>query len=331
MNVLVTGGTGFIGSHTCVELLKNDNKIVIVDNLINSEAETVERIQQITEKNVIFYQADLLDEITIESIFKKHSFDAVMHFAGLKAVGESVEKPLQYYHNNLAGTLNLLRVMNRFGCKKFIFSSSATVYGLDNTPPFKEEFSVSATNPYGYSKLMIEQFLADICAADPEWSTVALRYFNPIGAHDSGLIGENPNGIPNNLVPYIAKVALGELPYLQVFGNDYDTPDGTGVRDYIHVMDLAEGHISALNYAMIHTGAEMINLGCGQGYSVLEVLDTYSKICGCRLPYEIKPRRAGDVAVSYASTEKAKKLLGWKAHRTIEEMCRDSWRFVSKE
>ncbi len=328
--ILVTGGAGFIGSHTCVELLESGYEVVVMDNLCNSKEESVHRIEQITGKKVKFYRTDMLDLDSMAEIFEKNEISAVIHFAGLKAVGESVEKPLEYYHNNISGTINLLRVMNRYGCKTIVFSSSATVYGVDNKAPYTEDMPTSATNPYGYTKVMIEQMLKDLTVPDSEWSVAALRYFNPIGAHKSGLIGEDPNGIPNNLVPYIAQVASGRLEKLRVFGNDFDTPDGTGVRDYIHVVDLAKGHISALKYALEHKGFTPVNLGTGKGSSVLDVVKAYEKACGKEIPVEITARRAGDIATSYADTSLAKKLFGWEAELDLDDMCRDSWNFTVK-
>ncbi|MGI5896193.1 MAG: UDP-glucose 4-epimerase GalE [Oscillospiraceae bacterium] len=331
MTILVTGGTGFIGSHTCVELLQAGHEVIIVDNLCNSKQEVVGVIEQLGGKPVKFYKADIADRRTIQSIFKHSAVDAVIHFAGLKAVGESVEKPLAYYKNNITGTLVLLEAMLSEGCKRMVFSSSATVYGMNNLVPFREEYPISATNPYGYTKVMIEQILNDLCAADPQWSMVHLRYFNPIGAHKSGLIGENPNGIPNNLLPYVTQVALGKLPHLNVYGNDYDTVDGTGVRDYIHVVDLAKGHLAALEYAMKHKGAEAVNLGTGRGTSVLEIVKAFEAATGERVPYVIAPRRVGDIASAYADTSKAERVFGWKAEKGIVEMCEDSWRFVKQQ
>ncbi|MGN1086987.1 MAG: UDP-glucose 4-epimerase GalE [Porcipelethomonas sp.] len=328
--ILVTGGAGFIGSHTCVELLESGYEVIILDNLCNSKEESVNRVEQITGKKVKFYKTDMLDLDGMAEIFEKNEISAVIHFAGLKAVGESVEKPLEYYHNNITGTVNLLRVMKRYGCKTIVFSSSATVYGVNNKAPYTEDMPTSATNPYGYTKVMIEQILHDLTVPDSEWSVAALRYFNPIGAHKSGLIGEDPNGIPNNLVPYIAQVASGRLAKLRVFGNDYDTPDGTGVRDYIHVVDLAKGHISALKYALEHKGFTPVNLGTGKGSSVLDVVKAYERACGKEIPVEITARRAGDIATSYADTSLAKKLLGWEAELDIDDMCRDSWNFTVK-
>ncbi len=329
--ILVTGGAGFIGSHTCVELLEAGFEVIVMDNLVNSKEESIERIEKITGKPVKFYKADMLDIDATAEIFEKNEIDAVIHFAGLKAVGESVQKPLEYYENNISGTINLLRVMDRYGCKTIVFSSSATVYGVSNQAPYTEDMPTSATNPYGYTKVMIEQILKDLTVPDKEWSVAALRYFNPIGAHESGLIGEDPNGIPNNLVPYIAQVASGKLEKLRVFGNDYDTPDGTGVRDYIHVVDLAKGHISALKYAFEHKGFTPVNLGTGKGSSVLDVVKAYEKACGKEIPVEITARRAGDIATSYADTALAKKLFGWEAKLNLDDMCRDSWNFTLKQ
>lgn len=326
--ILVTGGTGFIGSHTCVELLENGYEIVIVDNLSNSKEAAVGRIEKISGKEVTFVRADICDYDALSEVFGKNDIDAVVHFAGLKAVGESVRKPLEYYTNNIHGTLVLLRVMRENGCKRIVFSSSATVYGMNNKAPYTEDMPTSATNPYGYTKVMIEQILRDVCVADSEFSAVALRYFNPIGAHSSGLIGEDPNGIPNNLVPYIAQVASGRLEQLSVYGDDYDTPDGTGVRDYIHVMDLASGHVCAIDYAMKHNGFEPVNLGTGKGSSVLEVVAAYEKACGKPIPKKITERRAGDIATCYADASKAKEIFGWKAKSGIDEMCADSWNFT---
>lgn len=327
-NILVTGGTGFIGSHTCVELLNNGHDVIIMDNLSNSKKAAAERIEKITGKKVTFYKADICDYEETSRIFDENKIDAVIHFAGLKAVGESVAKPIEYYSNNITGTLVLLRAMREHGCKCFVFSSSATVYGVNNTAPYTEDMPTSATNPYGYTKVMIEQILHDVCVADEKFSVVALRYFNPIGAHKSGLLGEDPNGIPNNLVPYIAQVAAGKLAQLSVFGNDYETPDGTGVRDYIHVMDLAKGHVCAIEYAEKNSGFEAVNLGTGNGSSVLEVADAYEKACGHPIPRKFAPRRPGDIAVSFADASKAKKLFGWTAELGIDEMCLDSWNFT---
>lgn len=328
--ILVTGGTGFIGSHTCVELIQAGYDVVILDNLSNSKESCVDRIKEITGVGVKFYNADLLDLESTKRIFDENKIDSVIHFAGLKAVGESVEKPLEYYENNIGGTINLIKAMRDANCKSIVFSSSATVYGVNNKVPYTEEMTTSATNPYGYTKVMIEQILNDMTVSDKDWSVVALRYFNPIGAHESGLIGENPNGIPNNLVPYIAQVALGKLEHLRVFGDDYETPDGTGVRDYIHVTDLAKGHLAALEYAAENKGFQPINLGTGKGSSVMEVVKAYEKACGKNIPVVVTPRRAGDIAESYAETSLAKKLLGWEAKLDISKMCEDSWNFTMK-
>ncbi|MDO5561122.1 MAG: UDP-glucose 4-epimerase GalE [Oscillospiraceae bacterium] len=329
-NILVTGGTGFIGSHTCVELLEAGYNVIVMDNLSNSKEESINRIKTITGRDLKFYKADMLNISEMEQIFEENQIDAVIHFAGLKAVGESVAKPVEYYNNNITGTLNLIDVMRRHSCSTFVFSSSATVYGVTNKAPYTEDMPTSATNPYGYTKVMIEQILRDVCVADPSWSVVALRYFNPIGAHHSGLIGENPNGIPNNLIPYIAQVALGKLEKLSVYGNDYPTPDGTGVRDYIHVADLAKGHVYALRYAFEHKNFEPVNLGTGKGSSVLEIVNAYEKACSKEIKRAFAPRRAGDIAVSFADASKAKKLFGWQAQSTVEQMCEDSWNFTIK-
>ncbi len=326
--ILVTGGTGYIGSHTCVELLNAGYDVVIMDNLYNSNEAVLKRIESITGKKTKFYKTDLLDKEGIRTIFKENTIDAVIHFAGYKAVGESVQIPLTYYQNNVAGSLNLYEVMKEFNVKRIVFSSSACVYGAPKSVPIKEDFEVHTTNPYGATKVMNEMILEDVCKSDEDWSVLLLRYFNPIGAHKSGLLGEVPNGIPNNLVPYIARVANGQLEYLRVWGNDYPTVDGTGVRDYIHVVDLAKGHIKAVEYALSHKGVDKINLGTGKGYSVLEVLHAYEKACGKELPYKIMERRPGDIAECYADTEKAEKVLGWKAQYGIEEMCIDSWKFT---
>ncbi|MBR1554774.1 MAG: UDP-glucose 4-epimerase GalE [Oscillospiraceae bacterium] len=328
--ILVTGGAGFIGSHTCVEFLESGYEVVVLDNLSNSKEEAIRRIEKITGKSVTFYKADMRDETAVRKIFQEQEISAVVHFAGLKAVGESVAKPLEYYENNLNGTFVLLKVMREFNCKTIVFSSSATVYGMNNPVPYIEGMPTSATNPYGYTKVMIEQMLSDICVADPDFRAVALRYFNPIGAHKSGLIGEDPNGIPNNLLPYIGQVAICKLKQLSVFGNDYDTPDGTGVRDYIHVVDLAKGHVCAISYAETHKGFMPINLGTGHGVSVLEMVHAYEKACGHEINYRITDRRAGDIASSYADASRAKELLNWEAHETLETMCADSWRFMQQ-
>ena len=328
MKILVTGGTGYIGSHTCVELLNKGHEVVIFDNLFNSQIDVVDKIKAITGKDVKFYKADMLNKESMRPVFAENKFDAVIHFAGLKAVGESVQKPLWYYHNNITGTLQLCELMNEYGCKRIIFSSSATVYGSPKTVPITEDFPLSTTNPYGSTKLMLERILSDFCVPDPEWSVVLLRYFNPIGAHESGLIGERPNGIPNNLMPYIMQVAVGKLPELGVFGDDYDTPDGTGVRDYIHVVDLAKGHVNAVDKVTDATGVNIYNLGTGNGYSVLDIVKAFEAANGVKIPYVIKPRRAGDIATCYANPKKAKEELGWEAQYDLERMCKDSWRFA---
>lgn len=328
MKILVTGGIGYIGSHTCVELLQKGYEVVVFDNLYNSKIEVVDKIEEITGKKIKFYKADMLDKESMRPVFEENKFDAVIHFAGLKAVGESVEKPLLYYKNNIAGTLNLCEMMNEYGCKKIIFSSSATVYGSPETVPITEDFPLSTTNPYGSTKLMLEGILSDLCVPDEEWSVVLLRYFNPIGAHESGLLGESPNGIPNNLMPYIMQVAVGKLPELGVFGNDYDTPDGTGVRDYIHVVDLAKGHVNAVEKATSVNGVNIYNLGTGNGYSVLDIVKAFEAANGVKIPYSIKPRRAGDIATCYANPKKAKEELGWEAEYDLQRMCEDSWRFA---
>lgn len=330
MSILVTGGAGYIGSHTCLELLKAGYEVVVVDNLCNSSEEAVKRVEKIAGKPVKFYQADILDREALNKIFDNEEVDSVIHFAGLKAVGESVAKPLEYYHNNITGTLILCDVMRNHGVKNIVFSSSATVYGDPAFVPITEECPKGQiTNPYGQTKSMLEQILTDFHVADPEWNVVLLRYFNPIGAHESGLIGEDPKGIPNNLVPYIAQVAVGKLQCLGVFGNDYPTHDSTGVRDYIHVVDLAVGHVKALKKIEEKAGVCIYNLGTGKGYSVLDVVKAYEKACGKEIKYEIKPRRPGDIATCYADASKAKKELGWEAERGIEEMCADSWRWQS--
>ncbi len=331
MSILVSGGAGYIGSHTCVELIQAGYEIVVADNLSNSCEEAVCRVEEITGKRIPFVQAELCHEDEVEALFTQYpDIDSVIHFAGLKAVGESVAKPLEYYSNNLISTLYLLQAMRRHGVKNFVFSSSATVYGDPASVPIQEDFPTGGTtNPYGTSKLFQEQILMDICAADPGLNVALLRYFNPIGAHESGRIGEDPNGIPNNLVPYIAQVAVGKLPELNVFGNDYPTPDGTGVRDYIHVVDLALGHVAALRKLEQNCGLFVCNLGTGNGYSVLEVLHAYEKACGKTLPYAIKPRRPGDIAKCYADPKKAREELGWEAKYGIEEMCASSYKWQS--
>ena len=326
--ILVTGGTGFIGSHTCVELIASGYDVLIADNLCNSKEAVVDRIEKISGKRPQFVKADICDCDAMSKIFSENDIDAVIHFAGLKAVGESVEKPLEYYSNNITGTLVLLKAMKEHNVKRIVFSSSATVYGMNNKAPYTEDMPTSATNPYGYTKVMIEQILRDVCVSDKDFSAVELRYFNPIGAHSSGLIGEDPNGIPNNLVPYIAQVAIGRLKQLSVYGDDYDTPDGTGVRDYIHVVDLAKGHVCAIDYAEKHTGFMPVNLGTGKGSSVLEVAAAYEKACGKPINKKIAPRRAGDIATCYADTARANELFGWVAQYGIDEMCADSWNFT---
>ncbi|MBQ4425762.1 MAG: UDP-glucose 4-epimerase GalE [Lachnospiraceae bacterium] len=325
--ILLTGGAGFIGSHTAVELLNKGYDVVVADNLSNSSEEVMEQIECICGRRPLFYKLDVADPAALTLLFMEQPIDAVIHFAGCKAVGESVAKPLLYYRNNLDSTLTLLETMARYGTKKIIFSSSATVYGAAQ-PPFTEDMPVgSCSNPYGWTKFMIEEILMDAAKADPELGVVLLRYFNPVGAHESGLIGEKPNGIPNNLMPYITQVAGGVRDHLNVFGNDYETPDGTGVRDYIHVVDLAKGHVAALGYAETHTGTEVFNLGTGRGTSVLELVHAFEEANGIRIPYEIAPRRPGDLAFSYAKTDKAEQVLGWKAEKSIADMCRDAWNF----
>lgn len=330
MKILVTGGAGYIGSHTCVELLNEGYEVVVLDNLYNSSEEALKRVEKITGKPLTFYEGDMLDRDICEKIFTEHEIDAVIHFAGLKAVGESVAKPWEYYYNNITGTLVLTDVMRKHGCKNIVFSSSATVYGDPAIIPITEECPKGQiTNPYGQTKGMLEQILTDLHTGDPEWNVILLRYFNPIGAHESGLIGEDPKGIPNNLVPYIAQVAVGKRECLNVFGDDYPTPDGTGVRDYIHVVDLAIGHVCALKKMETAKGVLIYNLGTGKGYSVLDVLHAYEKACGKELPYKICPRRAGDIPTCYSDPSKAAKELGWTAKRGIDEMCADSWRWQS--
>ena len=325
MAILVTGGAGYIGSHTVVELLQNGYEVVVVDNLSNSKPEALKRVKEITGKDFKFYKVDLLDRDGLEQVFKEDKLEAVIHFAGLKAVGESVSIPLKYYYNNITGTLILCELMQKYGVKKIVFSSSATVYGMKNKSPLTEDMPLSTTNPYGSTKLMIEQILRDVYVSDNSWSIALLRYFNPIGAHESGRIGEDPNGIPNNLMPYITQVAVGKREKLSIFGNDYDTHDGTGVRDYIHVVDLAKGHLKALEKVMKTEGVEAYNLGTGVGYSVLDVVKNFEKATGQHIPYVIVGRRPGDVAECYADPSKAERELGWKAEKTLEDMCRDSW------
>ncbi|WP_066370998.1 UDP-glucose 4-epimerase GalE [Neobacillus fumarioli] len=327
MAILVTGGAGYIGSHTCVELLNAGYEIIVLDNFSNSKLEAVKRIKEITGKDFEFYEADLLNHEELDKVFANHSIEAVIHFAGLKAVGESVAIPLRYYHNNITGTLILCEVMKKYNVKNIVFSSSATVYGMPEQVPISEDFPLRATNPYGRTKLMIEEILRDVYISDQDWSIALLRYFNPIGAHESGRIGEDPNGIPNNLMPYITQVAVGKLPELQVFGSDYPTVDGTGVRDYIHVVDLALGHLKAVEKVMASKGVEAYNLGTGTGYSVLEIVKAFEAASGVKIPYKIVERRPGDVAICYAEPSKAKIELGWTSQRGIEDMCRDSWRW----
>ena len=325
MSVLVTGGAGYIGSHTVVELLNAGQEVVIVDNYSNSKPEVLNRIETITGKAPTFYEVDVLDREALDAVFAKEEIDSVIHFAGYKAVGESVAKPIEYYHNNITSSLVLCDVMRNHGVKKIVFSSSATVYGMNNVSPLTEDLPTSATNPYGYTKVMIEQILQDVAFADSEWSIALLRYFNPIGAHESGLIGEDPTGIPNNLMPYITQVAVGKLPRLSIFGDDYDTPDGTGVRDYIHVVDLALGHIKALDKIKETQGVGIYNLGTGIGYSVLDLTYNFQKATGVEIPYTNIDRRPGDVATCYADATKAKEQLGWTAQKALADMCRDSW------
>ncbi len=332
MAILVTGGAGFIGSHTCVELLNAGYDVVVVDNYYNASPKSLERVKELTGKDFKSYDCDVRDSEGMDKIFKENKIDAVIHFAGLKAVGESCQKPIEYYDNNIGGTLKLCDVMRNNGCKNIVFSSSATVYGMNNVSPLKETMKTGGTtNPYGTTKYMIEIILEDIYKSDNEWNVTLLRYFNPIGAHESGRIGENPNGIPNNLMPYITQVAIGKRPYLNVYGDDYDTPDGTGVRDYIHVVDLADGHVKAVkNILEGNKGVQVFNLGTGKGYSVLDIVKAFSKAYGKELPYKIAPRRPGDLAVCYSDPTKAKEVLCWDAKRDIDDMCRDSWNWQSK-
>ncbi len=330
MAILITGGAGYIGSHTCVEMLEAGYDLVVLDNFYNAKPEAIRRIKEITGRDFPFYECDIRDKEGLRKIFAAHDIQAVVHFAGLKAVGESVEKPLDYFDNNVGGTIALCQVMAEAGCKTMIFSSSATVYGMNNPSPLDETMPTgNVTNPYGRTKWMIEQILTDLTASDPEWSAVLLRYFNPVGAHPSGRIGEDPQGIPNNLMPRLSQVAVGRMKALTIFGTDYDTHDGTGVRDYIHVVDLAKGHLKAVDYALKHKGVEAINLGTGTGYSVWDLVHTFEKASGLTIPYTIEPRRPGDVAVCYANPEKAWRLLGWKAEKTLMDMCVDTWRFQS--
>lgn len=331
MKILVTGGAGYIGSHTCVSLLEAGYDVVVVDNLYNSSEEAIRRVQAIAGRQLSFYQADILDAGALDEIFARENIDGVIHFAGLKAVGESVAKPLEYYKNNIAGTLTLCEVMRKHNVKNIIFSSSATVYGDPAFVPITEECPKGTpTNPYGWTKSMLEQILTDLHTADSDWNVILLRYFNPIGAHKSGMIGEDPKGIPNNLLPYVAQVAVGKLPCVGVFGDDYDTPDGTGVRDYIHVVDLAAGHVRAVDKMKEQPGVKIYNLGTGRGYSVLEVIKAFGKACGHEIPYQIKPRRAGDIAICYSDATLARKELGWEAKYDIDEMCADAWKWQSR-
>ena len=331
MAILITGGAGYIGSHTALELLNEGYEVVVYDNLCNSSKESIKRVEELTGKSISFYEGDILDAGKLEEMFNAEKIEAVIHCAALKAVGESVQKPLEYYQNNITGTLTLLGVMQKVGVKNIVFSSSATVYGSPEIFPITEECPKGqCTNPYGWTKSMMEQIMSDLQKANPDWNVILLRYFNPVGAHESGRIGEDPKGIPNNLMPYISQVAVGKLEKLGVFGDDYDTPDGTGVRDYIHVVDLAVGHVKAINYIFTNPGLDVINLGTGVGYSVLDMVKAFSKACGKEIPYEIKPRRAGDIAMCYAAPAKALKVLGWKAERGLDEMCADTWRWQSQ-
>jgi len=331
MNILVTGGSGYIGSHTCLELLENGYGVVVIDNLCNSNPKSLERVRSLTGKDIKFYEGDVRDEELLRKIFAENEIDAVIHFAGLKAVGESVAQPWRYYDNNLNSTLVLTKVMNEVGVKRIIFSSSATVYSGDNEMPLRETSRTgNCTNPYGWTKYMTEQILSGMAFADKEWSVVLLRYFNPIGAHPSGLIGEDPRGIPNNLMPYITQVAIGRREYLSIYGDDYDTHDGTGVRDYIHVVDLSKGHVAAVKYAVNNLGCDVFNLGTGTGYSVLDMVKAFEEANGLKLPYKIVARRPGDLATCYADPAKSEKVLGWKAEKTLVDMCRDSWNWQSK-
>jgi len=330
MKILVTGGAGYIGTHTCIELIEAGYEVVVIDNLCNSSLEALKRVESITQCNIPFYQADVRDKVALIQIFEQHAIDGVIHFAGLKAVGESVEKPIEYYDTNVGGTFILAEVMRDFNCKTFVFSSSATVYGDPHTVPIREDFPLSATNPYGRSKLMIEEFLQDVFISDGTWHIALLRYFNPVGAHKSGFIGEDPNGIPSNLIPYIAQVAVGKLEKLSIFGDDYDTPDGTGVRDYIHVVDLAKGHVKALQALESKSRVITVNLGTGYGYSVLDMVAAFEKVSGKNIPYQVVDRRPGDVATCYADPVYAAEKLGWKAECGLDEMCEDTWLWQSK-
>ena len=329
--ILITGGAGYIGSHTALELLNEGYEVVVYDNLCNSSKESLKRVEELTGKHITFYEGDVMDEAALKEMFEKENVDAVIHCAALKAVGESVQKPLEYYRNNITGTLTLMDVMKQTGVKNIVFSSSATVYGSPEEMPITEECPKGqCTNPYGWTKSMMEQIMTDVQKANPDMNVILLRYFNPVGAHESGRIGEDPKGIPNNLMPYISQVAVRKLERLGVFGDDYDTPDGTGVRDYIHVVDLAKGHVKAINYIFSNPGLDVINLGTGVGYSVLDMVKAFSKACGKEIPYEIKPRRAGDIAMCYADPAKAARVLGWKAEKGLDEMCADSWRWQSQ-
>lgn len=331
MNILVTGGAGYIGSHTCVELIEAGYQPIVIDNLCNSSAKSLQRVQQITGRQIPFYQGDVRNEALLNRIFDENTISCAIHFAGLKAVGESVEKPLAYYENNLCATMTLCRAMAECGVKKLIFSSSATVYSGDNEMPLRENSKTgNCANPYGWTKYMCEQILRNIAKADPAWSVVNLRYFNPVGAHESGLIGEHPNGIPNNLMPFISQTAIGKRKHLNVFGNDYPTTDGTGVRDYIHVVDLAKGHVAAIEYLMQHTGESVFNLGTGRGCSVLDMIHAFESVNGVKVPYVIAPRRAGDLPICYADSAKSYEVLGWSATRDQNDMCRDSWNWQRK-
>ncbi len=329
-NILITGGAGYIGSHTALELLDAGYQVTVIDNLCNSSKESLKRVEELTGKPITFYEGDVRDAAALDALFENESIDAVIHCAALKAVGESVQKPLLYYGNNITGTLTLLEAMTKANVKRIVFSSSATVYGDPDVVPITEDCPKGqCTNPYGWTKSMMEQIMTDVQKADPEWDVILLRYFNPVGAHESGRIGEDPKGVPNNLMPFIAQVAVGKLPQLGVFGDDYDTPDGTGVRDYIHVVDLAKGHVKAIDYILTDPGLDVINLGTGRGYSVLEMVHAFEKACGHEIPYEIRPRREGDIAECYADPSKAAKVLGWKAERGLDEMCADLWRWQS--
>ena len=330
MKILVTGGAGYIGSHTVVSLIEAGHEPFIADNYSNSSPKVIDALEKITGVRVPVAEMDIRDETRLDKLFADEKFDAAIHFAGLKSVPESIEMPLEYYDNNINSVLVLLRVMNKHNVRRIVFSSSATVYGVNNPVPFTEDMDTSAINPYGWTKVMIEQIITDVCAANPDWSACLLRYFNVVGAHSSGLIGDSPVGIPKNITPYIQKVATGEIPYVKITGDDYDTPDGTGVRDYIHVVDLVEGHIAALEYAFNHTGAQAVNLGTGRGFSVYEVLHAYERACGKTLPYKIEPRRGGDIAYCYADTRRAKELLGWEAKLGLDDMCASSWGFANR-